>query len=102
MRKKIRETLYRKKYGKSSSEEIREIGTIQFTFASGRGKRKSSEALCYTVQRSRILQATRYQTHSVPDPSCLIADPDPRIRTTGLRIRILLFSSVAFKTLTKN
>jgi hypothetical protein len=28
-------------------------------------------------------------------------DPDPRIRTTGLRIRIMLFSSVAFKMLTK-
>jgi hypothetical protein len=29
-------------------------------------------------------------------------DPDPRIRTTDLRIRILLFSSVAFKMPTKN
>jgi hypothetical protein len=38
--KKYSKTLYRKKYGKSSSEEIREIGIIQFTCAAGRGKRK--------------------------------------------------------------
>jgi hypothetical protein len=31
----------------------------------------------------------------------LNGDPDPRIRTTGLRIRILLFSSGAFKVPTK-
>jgi hypothetical protein len=29
-------------------------------------------------------------------------DPDPRIRTTDFRIRILLFSSMAFKMPTKN
>jgi hypothetical protein len=34
--------------------------------------------------------------YSVPDK-----DPDPRIRTTGLRIRILLFFSVAVKMPTK-
>ncbi len=35
----------------------------------------------------------------VPDPWFFYMDPDPRIRITGLRIRIMLFSSVAFKML---
>ncbi len=38
---------------------------------------------------------------SVPDPRRFDMDPDPRIRTTGLRICILLSSSVAFKMPTK-
>jgi hypothetical protein len=36
------ETVCSGKYGKSSSEEIRELYTIQFTFAAGRGKRDAS------------------------------------------------------------
>ncbi len=40
---------------------------------------------------------------SVPDPWRFYTDSDPRIHTTGLqiRIRILLFSSMAFKISTK-
>jgi hypothetical protein len=52
-----------------------------------------------------IFAINRYwvQNRSVPDPDCFETDPDPQIRTTGLRIRILLlFSSVAFKIPTKN
>jgi hypothetical protein len=38
---KMHETVCSGKYGKSSGEEIRELYTIQFTFAAGRGKRIS-------------------------------------------------------------
>jgi hypothetical protein len=40
--------------------------------------------------------------YSVVDPWRFAKDPDPRIRTADLRIRILLFSSVADKMPTKN
>ncbi len=39
---------------------------------------------------------------SVPDPWHVGTDPDLRIHTTDLKIRILLFSSVTFKIPTKN
>ncbi len=38
---------------------------------------------------------------SVPDSWRFAVDLDPRIRTTGLRIRIMLFSSVAIKNANK-
>ncbi len=38
---------------------------------------------------------------SVVDPWHVGTDPDPRVRTTDLRIRILLFTSVMFKMPTK-
>jgi hypothetical protein len=43
-----------------------------------------------------------YVYNSVPDTERFGTDPDHRIRTTGLRIRILFFYSVAFKMPTKN
>jgi hypothetical protein len=46
---------------------------------------------------STTLMQTALQKTSVLDPGNFGTDPDPRIRTTNLRIRILLFSSVADK-----
>jgi hypothetical protein len=42
----MRETVCSGKYGKSSSEEIHELYTIQFTFAAGRGKRNGKFLTC--------------------------------------------------------
>jgi hypothetical protein len=61
---KMRETVCSGKYGKSSSEEIREIYTIQFTFAAGRGKRKMERTkikTCYTVYHALLSYSLKGQ-----------------------------------------
>ncbi len=64
--------------------------------------------LCYTphvannLPRLDIISASARFFSSVSNPLGFDMDLDPRIHTTGLRIRILLFSSVAFKMPTKN
>jgi hypothetical protein len=52
------------------------------------------------MQQNKNLRIWNAQKH-VLDLWHFGTDPDPRVRTTDLRIRILLFSSVSFKMLIK-
>jgi hypothetical protein len=49
-----------------------------------------------------IKEIVLYLLFSVPDPGRFDTDLDPRIRTTGLRIRIRIFSSVTCKMPSKS